>query len=102
MEDIGQVSFRLRVELTTLLYLMTCLMSPHALIYLAESRENSCRKSVPSLYCQLNGVWSAAGHAPERPCRPPYRESNRRPVGHRSFYQLVSQGHGRRPFPSAI
>jgi hypothetical protein len=38
MGDIGQVPFRLRVDMTTLLYLMTCLMSPSPLINLAESR----------------------------------------------------------------
>src|SRR5215468_7217279 len=38
MGDIGQVSFRLRVDITTLLYLMACLMSPSPLVNLAESR----------------------------------------------------------------
>jgi serine protease len=39
MGDIGQVPFRLRLDITTLLYLMACLMSSSPLINLAESRE---------------------------------------------------------------
>src|SRR5256885_4324280 len=38
MGDIGQGPFRLRVDMTTLLYLIACLMSPSPLINLAESR----------------------------------------------------------------
>src|SRR5438128_5076840 len=40
MGDIGQGPFRLRVDMTTLLYLIACLMSPSPLINLAESRAN--------------------------------------------------------------
>jgi hypothetical protein len=38
MGDIGQAPFRLRVNMTTLLYLIACPMSPAPLINLAESR----------------------------------------------------------------
>jgi hypothetical protein len=38
MGDIGQALFRLRIDMTPLLYLMACLMSPAPLIDLAESR----------------------------------------------------------------
>ena len=38
MGDIGQTPFRLRINITSLLYLIACLMSPAPLINLAESR----------------------------------------------------------------
>jgi hypothetical protein len=38
MGDIGQIPFRLSVDMTTLLYLMACLLSPAPLSNLAESK----------------------------------------------------------------
>src|SRR5262245_30807470 len=42
MGDIGQALFRLRIDMTPLLYLMACLMSPAPRIDLAESRVEEC------------------------------------------------------------
>src|SRR5882724_10809232 len=48
MGDIGQTPFRLRINITSLLYLIACLMSPAPLINLAESRASPASQNVGS------------------------------------------------------